>query len=175
MKTILVTGAAGFIGFHLAQRLLQRGDQVIGLDNLNEYYDPTLKQARLATLQREANFEFHRLDLADDDGMRSLFTSHRFDAVAHLAAQAGVRYSLENPHAYVKSNIHGFLNVLEGTVTAVSARKGALVDVTLAVGGAVVISRISQQSCDRLALAPGRRAYALVKAVALDRHALGFA
>ncbi|MFN8666696.1 MAG: NAD-dependent epimerase [Gemmatimonadaceae bacterium] len=114
MKTILVTGAAGFIGFHLAQRLLQRGDQVIGLDNLNEYYDPTLKQARLATLQREANFEFHRLDLADDDGMRSLFTSHRFDAVAHLAAQAGVRYSLENPHAYVKSNIHGFLNVLEG-------------------------------------------------------------
>ena len=114
MKTILVTGAAGFIGFHLAQRLLQRGDRVIGLDNLNEYYDPTLKRARLATLEREPNFSFHRLDLADDDGMRSLFTSHRFDAVAHLAAQAGVRYSLENPHAYVKSNIHGFLNVLEG-------------------------------------------------------------
>ena len=114
MKTILVTGAAGFIGFHLAQRLLQRGDRVIGLDNLNEYYDPTLKHARLAELEREPGFGFHRLDLADDDGIRQLFTSYRFDAVAHLAAQAGVRYSLENPHAYVKSNIHGFLNILEG-------------------------------------------------------------
>ena len=114
VKTILVTGAAGFIGFHLAQRLLQRGDRVIGLDNLNEYYDPTLKHARLAELEREPGFGFHRLDLADDDGIRQLFTSYRFDAVAHLAAQAGVRYSLENPHAYVKSNIHGFLNILEG-------------------------------------------------------------
>jgi UDP-glucuronate 4-epimerase len=114
MKTILVTGAAGFIGFHLSQRLLERGDRVIALDNLNEYYDPSLKHARLALLQQHATFEFHKLDLADDEGMRTLLAAHPYDAVAHLAAQAGVRYSLEHPHAYVRSNVQGFLNVIEG-------------------------------------------------------------
>ena len=114
MRTILVTGAAGFIGFHLSRRLLARGDRVVALDNLNHYYDPALKQARLALLREHPAFEFHQLDLADDGGMRALFAAHPYDAVAHLAAQAGVRYSLENPHAYVHSNVHGFLNVLEG-------------------------------------------------------------
>ncbi len=114
MKSYLVTGAAGFIGYHLSRRLLDRGDRVIALDNLNEYYDPTLKHARLEQLRAYANFEFHKIDLADDASMRALFGAHTYTAVAHLAAQAGVRYSLENPHAYVKSNVHGFLNVIEG-------------------------------------------------------------
>lgn len=114
MKSYLVTGAAGFIGYHLSRRLLDRGDRVIALDNLNEYYDPTLKHARLEQLRGYANFEFHKMDLADDVSMRGLFAAHAYTAVAHLAAQAGVRYSLENPHAYVKSNVHGFLNVIEG-------------------------------------------------------------
>jgi UDP-glucuronate 4-epimerase len=111
---VLVTGAAGFIGSHVAQRLLARGDEVVGLDNLNDYYDPALKQARLARLTPQAGFSFVKLDLADAAGMASLFRSARFDRVVHLAAQAGVRYSLENPQAYVDSNITGTLNVLEG-------------------------------------------------------------
>jgi UDP-glucuronate 4-epimerase len=114
MKSYLVTGAAGFIGYHLASRLLARGDHVVAMDNLNEYYDPSLKQARLERLRQHAGFEFHRVDLADDEAMAGLFRSHRYDAVAHLAAQAGVRYSLKDPHAYVRSNVHGFLNVIEG-------------------------------------------------------------
>lgn len=114
MKTIFVTGAAGFIGFHVAKRLLLRGDAVIGMDNLSDYYDPALKRSRLDELHRFGRFQFLHLDLADDSGMRAAFDDGRFDAVAHLAAQAGVRYSLENPHAYVSSNVHGFLNVLEG-------------------------------------------------------------
>lgn len=111
---ILVTGTAGFIGFHTAARLLDRGDTVVGLDNLNDYYDPALKDARLAQLQGRPGFSFVRLDLADRGGMADLFAEHRFCAVVHLAAQAGVRYSLINPHAYVDSNITGFLNILEG-------------------------------------------------------------
>lgn len=110
---ILLTGVAGFIGFHTAQRLLARGFEVVGLDNLNDYYDVTLKQARLARLG-DARFRFVKLDLADQAGMAALFARERFTRVVHLGAQAGVRYSLEAPHAYVDSNVTGTLNVLEG-------------------------------------------------------------
>ena len=111
---ILLTGAAGFIGFHTARKLLARGDEVVGLDNLNDYYDPTLKRARLAILEREAKFRFVKMDLADKGGMKALFAREKFPRVIHLAAQAGVRYSLENPQAYIDSNVTGTLNVLEG-------------------------------------------------------------
>jgi UDP-glucuronate 4-epimerase len=111
---ILVTGAAGFIGFHVARRLLQNGRQVVGLDNLNNYYDPALKQARLVELAKLPGFRFVKLDLAERDPVAALFAEHRFPQVVHLAAQAGVRYSLVNPHAYVDSNLQGFMNVLEG-------------------------------------------------------------
>ena len=110
---ILVTGAAGFIGMHTAEVLLARGDEVVGIDNLNDYYDPTLKQARLARLAPNRNFRFVRLDVADRPGMEALFADEKFERVIHLAAQAGVRYSLENPHAYIDSNIVGFTNILE--------------------------------------------------------------
>ena len=111
---ILLTGAAGFIGMHTAQRLLARGDTVTGIDNLNDYYDPALKQARLERLRGLPGFRFERLDLADRAGMEALFARERFDAVVHLAAQAGVRYSITNPHAYLESNLTGFGHVLEG-------------------------------------------------------------
>jgi UDP-glucuronate 4-epimerase len=111
---ILVTGAAGFIGFHVARLLLADGRDVVGVDNLNAYYDPKLKEARLAELKRHNTFRFHKLDLNDRDGMAALFAAHRFAEVVHLAAQAGVRYSLVAPHDYIDSNISGFLNVLEG-------------------------------------------------------------
>lgn len=114
MSRVLVTGAAGFIGYHLALRLLDRGDQVVGLDNLNAYYDPSLKEARLRRLTGETNFTFVRLDLEDRRGMEDLFSQEHFDLVAHLAAQAGVRYSLQNPAAYIQSNLVGFGHVLEG-------------------------------------------------------------
>lgn len=109
----LVTGAAGFIGFHISQRLLKDGHQVTGIDNLNDYYDVNLKQARLDLLQSPL-FSFHIIDLADRARIEQLFVSEKFDRVIHLAAQAGVRYSLENPHAYADSNLLGFLNILEG-------------------------------------------------------------
>ena len=111
---ILVTGAAGFIGFHTANALLARGDEVTGLDNLNAYYDVRLKEARLAQLEGKPGFRFVRADLEDRAAIAALFATGRFDRVVHLAAQAGVRYSLENPHAYVDANIQGFLNILEG-------------------------------------------------------------
>jgi UDP-glucuronate 4-epimerase len=114
MKKILVTGAAGFVGFHLSQSLLDRGDRVIGLDNLNDYYDVSLKQNRLAQLEDKPGFSFHKLDLADRQGIAQLFEEQKFDVVVNLAAQAGVRYSLQNPHAYVDSNLVGFVNILEG-------------------------------------------------------------
>ncbi len=111
---ILVTGAAGFIGFHVAMRLLDRGDQVIGLDNINDYYDVRLKQARLAQLTARERFNFVKLDLFNRQGMQDLFAGEPIRRVVHLAAQAGVRYSLVNPHAYTESNIEGFINILEG-------------------------------------------------------------
>jgi len=113
-NAILITGAAGFIGFHVAQRLLAAGRKVVGLDIVNDYYDPRLKQARLDILRRHSGFTFAKLDLADRAATKSLFAQHRFAVVIHLAAQAGVRYSLENPHAYIDANIEGFINVLEG-------------------------------------------------------------
>ena len=111
----LVTGAAGFIGYHVAEKLLARGDEVIGLDNVNPYYDPALKEARIASLQsRWPGFRLERIDLADRTAMERLFAAERFPKVIHLAAQAGVRYSVTHPHAYIDSNITGFLQVLEG-------------------------------------------------------------
>jgi UDP-glucuronate 4-epimerase len=111
---VLVTGAAGFIGFHTARALLARGDEVVGLDNLNAYYDPKLKTDRLAILEPHANFHFRELDIADRAAMQKLFDGERFQRIVHLAAQAGVRHSIENPHVYVQSNVTGFLHMLEG-------------------------------------------------------------
>src|SRR5574337_818689 len=111
---VLVTGAAGFIGMHAAERLLARGDQVVGVDNLNDYYDVQIKLDRLARLTPHPGFRFVKLDVADRAGLEKLFAEERVDRVIHLAAQAGVRYSLVNPHAYVESNLVGFMNILEG-------------------------------------------------------------
>lgn len=113
-QTVLVTGAAGFIGFHVACQLLAEGRTVVGLDNLNAYYDQALKQARLDILRGQPGFKFERIDLTDRAQIAALFAQHRFSRVIHLAAQAGVRYSIERPHAYADANLEGFVNVLEG-------------------------------------------------------------
>jgi UDP-glucuronate 4-epimerase len=113
MTKYLVTGAAGFIGYHLCEKLLARGDEVVGLDNLNSYYSVQLKRDRLAQLEGRAGFAFHQLDVADDKALQDLAGNERFQVVLHLAAQAGVRYSLQNPQAYVQSNLVGFLSILE--------------------------------------------------------------
>ena len=113
MKT-LITGVAGFIGMHCALRLLDRADDVVGIDNINDYYDVSLKQARLARLEPHANFCFQKVDISDRDAMDALFASNKPDRVIHLAAQAGVRHSLKNPYAYIDSNLDGFINILEG-------------------------------------------------------------
>ncbi len=110
---VLVTGAAGFIGSHVSRYLCERGDVVVGIDNLNDYYDPTLKQARLDQLKPLVGFSFHKLDIVDRAGLENLFSSEGFERVVHLAAQAGVRYSLENPQAYIDANLVGFTNILE--------------------------------------------------------------
>jgi UDP-glucuronate 4-epimerase len=111
---VLITGVAGFIGHFTALKLLERGDEVWGIDNLNDYYDVTLKEARLAKFAGSAKFHFTKLDIADRAGMQAYFAAHQFDAIMHLAAQAGVRYSIENPHAYIDANLVGFTNILEG-------------------------------------------------------------
>jgi UDP-glucuronate 4-epimerase len=113
-RTILVTGAAGFIGFHVARTLLAEGRRVVGLDNLNAYYDPSLKEARLGLLRASRGFEFLQADLADRATITASFASHRFETVIHLAAQAGVRHSIDHPHAYADANLEGFINILEG-------------------------------------------------------------
>ncbi len=112
--SVLVTGAAGFLGFHVARGLLEAGVRVTGVDNMNRYYDPRLKSARLRLLERHAHFEFHRINLARRADAEAVFASRKFDAVVHFAAQAGVRYSFDHPHAFAASNLTGFLNVLEG-------------------------------------------------------------
>ena len=114
MRKILVTGAAGFIGFHLSQRFLDTGDAVVGIDNLNDYYDVNLKKSRLAQLENHRLFRFIRMDIADRKGIAALFKKEAFELVVHLAAQAGVRYSIVNPYAYIDSNLVGFINILEG-------------------------------------------------------------
>src|SRR5688572_8395162 len=114
-KSILITGSAGFIGFHLSLKALKVGYNVIGLDNLNDYYDVNLKKSRLAILQEQPNFKFHQQDLSNAQGLQRIFQENDFYAVINLAAQAGVRYSLINPHAYLESNLHGFLNILEAS------------------------------------------------------------
>lgn len=114
VQPILVTGAAGFIGYHVARKLLERGEAVVGIDNLNDYYEVSLKEARLAELRPFENFTFEKVNVGDRAAMEALFATHRPRRVVHLAAQAGVRYSLINPHAYADSNLTGFLNILEG-------------------------------------------------------------
>ena len=112
-QKVLVTGVAGFIGFHLARRLLKDGYQVLGVDNVNPYYDVALKKARLEDLKEASNFIFVKMDLKDREQLEEIFAQHEFDVVVNMAAQAGVRYSIENPHAYVDSNLVGFVNLLE--------------------------------------------------------------
>ena len=113
MKKILITGVAGFIGYHLAEKLLSKNYQIIGIDNLNDYYDPILKQDRLNNLKKFSNFEFHKIDFIQNNELTSIFNNNQFNQVIHLGAQAGVRYSITNPQFYIDTNITGFLNILE--------------------------------------------------------------
>src|SRR5690349_6229375 len=113
MAPVLVTGVAGFIGYHLAARLLDEGRSVVGIDNMSDYYDVNLKRARLESLRGRNGFSFEQVDIADNEALQALFGAHGFELVFNMAAQPGVRYSLINPHAYVKSNIEGFVNLLE--------------------------------------------------------------
>ena len=113
MKKILITGIAGFIGYHLAEKLLNNNYHIIGIDNLNDYYDPTLKKARLNNLNKFSNFEFQKIDFIQNNSLTSIFKNNQFDQVIHLGAQAGVRYSITNPQFYIDTNITGFLNILE--------------------------------------------------------------
>lgn len=138
MARILITGAAGFIGSTLGLRLLARGDEVVGIDNLNDYYEVSLKQARLARLQANPGFEFRLADIVDREAMRELFAGRRFDAVVNLAAQAGVRYSIENPAAYIDANLVGFANVLEG------ARRGKAGHLVFASSSSVYGANVKQ-------------------------------
>ena len=114
MRKILVTGAAGFIGYHLCSRLMEQGDRIVGIDNINDYYEVNLKLNRLKQIEGKRNFTFIKLDITDREGMHKLFAKEKFDVVVNLAAQAGVRYSLINPYTYIDSNINGFINILEG-------------------------------------------------------------
>ena len=113
MKKILITGVAGFIGYHLAEKLLNNNYHIIGIDNLNDYYDPTLKKARLNNLNKFSNFEFQKIDFIQTNALTSIFKNNQFEQVIHLGAQAGVRYSITNPQFYIDTNITGFLNILE--------------------------------------------------------------
>lgn len=149
--TILVTGVAGFIGFHVASRLLERGEQVLGIDNLNDYYDTSLKDARLAELQSSSasgSFEFIKLDIAHDDGMSAFFRERKIESIVHLAAQAGVRYSIENPHAYIESNIRGFMNILAGAL-AVKAKHLAYASSSSVYGNSEKIPFSTDDSVDK--------------------------
>jgi len=142
---LLVTGAAGFIGFHTAKLLLNKGHEVVGLDNLNGYYDPDLKAARLRILEQAKNFRFARRDITDRNAMQELFAHEKFQRVVHLAAQAGVRYSLQNPHVYVQSNIAGFLEVIEGC--RANAVEHLVYASTSSVYGANTRMPFSEQQC----------------------------
>jgi UDP-glucuronate 4-epimerase len=142
---ILVTGAAGFIGFHTTQSLLRLGHEVVGIDNLNAYYDVDLKRARLRMLERAPNFRFKRVDITDRDAMQALFAAEKFRRVVHLAAQAGVRYSLRNPHVYVQSNVAGFLEVIEGCRS--NAVEHLVYASTSSVYGANTRMPFSEQQC----------------------------
>jgi UDP-glucuronate 4-epimerase len=142
---LLVTGAAGFIGFHTAKLLLEQGHEVVGLDNLNGYYDPTLKAARLTILERIEGFRFVRVDVTDTDALQEIFRREKFQRVIHLAAQAGVRYSIQNPRAYVQSNVAGFLEILEGC--RVNAVEHLVYASTSSVYGANTRMPFSEQQC----------------------------
>lgn len=139
---ILVSGAAGFIGYHLCHNLLARGDKVVGIDNLNDYYSVALKKDRLGQLQSFDNFQFYHMDVADRSAMEKLFSDNSFERVIHLAAQAGVRYSIENPHAYIDSNISGFLNILEG------CRHNNIAHLTYASSSSVYGGNLKQPFCE---------------------------
>ncbi len=159
---VLVTGTAGFIGFHTARRLLERGDMVVGFDSVNDYYDPAIKEARLSLLEEtarrtNAGYEFRRANLADEDAVRDVFARHDFDRVIHLAAQAGVRYSLVNPHAYVEANLVAFTNVLE------ACRHANVPHLTYASTSSVYGANTTMPFCEHAGVAHPLQFYAATK------------